>query len=71
MSQKTPNSLDFFRTTLQKLEQAPEPTMDPAAVSDLKRIIAVRISKLETDGASQAEEDVPKRDIPNRKGVMP
>ena len=65
MSQKTPNSLDFFRTELQKLEQAPEPAMDPVAVSDLKRIIKVRIAELETERASQIEKDSSESDIPD------
>jgi hypothetical protein len=49
MPQKTPDTLDFFRTELQKLEQTPEPTMDPVAVEDLRRILVVRIAELETD----------------------
>ena len=52
MTDKSPGTLEFFRTELQKLEQTPESTMDPVAVADLKRILVVRIAKLETDRAS-------------------
>ena len=52
MVDERPDTLVFFRTELEKLEKAPEPAMDPVAVSDLKRILAVRIAKLETDRAS-------------------
>ena len=65
MWQKTPDSLEFFRTELQKLAQAPEPTIDPVAVSDLKRIITVRIAELETDRARQVEKDSSESDIPD------
>jgi hypothetical protein len=51
MPQKTPDTLEFFRTELKKLERAPEPTMDPIAVVDLKRLLVVRIAELETDRA--------------------
>jgi hypothetical protein len=48
MTNESPDTLEFFRTELQKLERAPEPTMDPIAVSDLKRLLVVRIRELET-----------------------
>jgi hypothetical protein len=38
--------------------------MDPVAVSDLKRIITVRIAELETYRASQVEKDSSESDIP-------
>jgi hypothetical protein len=55
--QKTPNTLEFFRHTLQMLEQAPDPNADPTAVSDLKRLLIARIRELETDGAIQRRPD--------------
>jgi hypothetical protein len=51
MPQKTPDTLEFFRTELQKL-RAPEPTMDPIAVADLKRLLVVRIAEIESDRAT-------------------
>jgi hypothetical protein len=49
MPHDSPDTLEFFRTELQKLERAPEPAMDPTAVADLKRLLVVRIAELETD----------------------
>ena len=56
MPQNTPDTLGFFRNTLQKLEQAPEPTMDPVAVVDLKRILVVRIAQLEQNAVQKTKE---------------
>jgi hypothetical protein len=49
MPHDSPDTLEFFRIELQKLERAPEPAMDPTAVADLKRLLVVRIAELETD----------------------
>jgi hypothetical protein len=64
MVDERPDTLEFFRTELRKLEHA-EPTMDPVAVADLKRILVVRIAKLETDRASQVKTDSSESDIPD------
>ncbi len=53
MPQKPPDTLGFFRTELKKLERAPEPTMDAAAVEDLKRILVIRFAQLEGSAAPQ------------------
>jgi hypothetical protein len=57
MPQKIPDALEFFRTELKKLEQAPEPTMDLVAVDDLKRLLVVRIHELESERGTSLSKD--------------
>jgi hypothetical protein len=62
MSKKSPDTLQFFRNTLQQLEQAPDPAMDSKAVADLKILLRVRIAKLEADRPSSQSTGESSRD---------
>ena len=66
MPHESPDTLQFFRTELQRLERASEPTMDPTAVADLKRLLIVRIAELETDRHIQGTMD-PQKSLTNNE----